>query len=402
MNAAFSGRRHDIDALRVFAFGMLILYHVGMFYVAQWDFHLKSAYQFEWLQLPMVIVNRWRMPLIFLISGLAVHFLWRRAMSTARFAAKRTTRLLIPLAFGMAFVVPIQPYLQTLSQGLIEPGFGDFLVRYWSGRGFPEGAYGGWEHGWTWNHLWYLPYLLVYTLLTSALFRAFESPLGLRLRSRVTALRGASLLFIPALPFILGSWALQSRFPETHDLFNDWHAHAVYFTSFLYGYFIGGDKGLWSELSRLRWKSLWAALTILAIYLFVSRVVLPDEPTQLQLFFARPLRWFYMWMVLVTILGWACTHLNRPFRWLPYATNAVYPWYVLHQSLIIALGYWLSGFALGPVAEPLLVLAGTIVGCLAIHHLIVRNLGPLGFLFGAQAPPAIRRPDAVAPRVSAG
>src|SRR5688572_4821750 len=160
-----SRRRYDIDALRVFAFGLLILYHVGMFYVAEWDFHLKSAYQFEWLQLPMVIVNRWRMPLIFLISGLAVHFLWRRGMSPARFAARRTARLLLPLAFGMAFVVPIQPYLQTLSQGLIEPGFGQFLLQYWSG-----------QHEWTWNHLWYLPYLLAYTLLTAALFRAFESP----------------------------------------------------------------------------------------------------------------------------------------------------------------------------------------------------------------------------------
>ena len=400
MNSAFSERpfserRYDIDALRVFAFGLLILYHVGMFYVAEWDFHLKSAYQFEWLQLPMVIVNRWRMPLIFLISGLAVHFLWRRGMSPARFAARRTARLLLPLVFGMAFVVPIQPYLQTLSEGLIEPGFGQFLLQYWSG-----------EHDWTWNHLWYLPYLLVYTLLTAALFRAFESPLGSRLRSRLTALRGPWLLFLPALPFVLYGWTLQPHFPETHDLFGDWHAHAVYFTSFLYGYFVGGDKGLWSELSRLRWKSLWVALTILAIYLFVSRIVLPDEPTALQIFMARPLRWFYMWIVLVTILGWACTHLNRPFRWLPYATNAVYPWYVLHQSLIIPLGYWLSSLALGPVAEPLLVLAGTILGCFAIHHLVVRNLGPLGFLLGAHVPRAASKEaskeNCVAPRPSAG
>src|SRR3546814_17972508 len=42
-------RRHDIDALRVIAFGLLIVYHVGMGYVADWGFHVKSAYKAEWL-----------------------------------------------------------------------------------------------------------------------------------------------------------------------------------------------------------------------------------------------------------------------------------------------------------------------------------------------------------------
>ena len=68
-------RRHDIDALRVLAFGLLILYHLGMLYVSDWGFHLKSHYLAGWLQYPMLFLNRWRMDLLFLISGLAVHFL---------------------------------------------------------------------------------------------------------------------------------------------------------------------------------------------------------------------------------------------------------------------------------------------------------------------------------------
>ncbi|HZD52882.1 MAG TPA: hypothetical protein VE175_07525, partial [Woeseiaceae bacterium] len=57
-------RRYDIDALRILAFVLLILYHCGMFYVAGWGWHVKSAYQVEWLQWPMLVVNRWRMPLL--------------------------------------------------------------------------------------------------------------------------------------------------------------------------------------------------------------------------------------------------------------------------------------------------------------------------------------------------
>ena len=51
ISASEHARRYDIDALRVFAFGLLILYHVGMFYVADWGWHVKSNHQAEWLQL---------------------------------------------------------------------------------------------------------------------------------------------------------------------------------------------------------------------------------------------------------------------------------------------------------------------------------------------------------------
>jgi len=129
-------RRHDIDALRVLAFGLLILYHLSMLYVADWDFHLKSSHTAEWLQYPMLFLNRWRMELLFLISGLAVHFL-RGRTSLPGLAWKRTVRLVLPLLFGMAVVVPIQPYVQGLSNGLVQPGFGAFLLRYWSGGPWP-------------------------------------------------------------------------------------------------------------------------------------------------------------------------------------------------------------------------------------------------------------------------
>ena len=52
--AALAGRRHDIDALRVCAFGLLILFHIGMFYVP-WDWHVKSGHVAGWLELPMML-----------------------------------------------------------------------------------------------------------------------------------------------------------------------------------------------------------------------------------------------------------------------------------------------------------------------------------------------------------
>src|SRR5687767_4090773 len=98
-------RRHDIDALRALAFGLLILYHLAMVYIQEWGFHVKSTYTTQAIELPMLFVNRWRMDLIFLVSGVATAFMLRRTPLGA-FLPGRLWRLFLPLAFGIAVVVP--------------------------------------------------------------------------------------------------------------------------------------------------------------------------------------------------------------------------------------------------------------------------------------------------------
>src|SRR6478735_12601053 len=117
-----TNRRHDIDALRALAFLLLILYHVGMYYVAGWPWHIKSPHAVDWLRWPMVIVNVWRMDLVFLISGVAFGFL-SRGLAPLALIRQRALRLLLPLVFGMAVVVPYQAYAQAVANGLVAPGF---------------------------------------------------------------------------------------------------------------------------------------------------------------------------------------------------------------------------------------------------------------------------------------
>jgi peptidoglycan/LPS O-acetylase OafA/YrhL len=384
-------RRHDIDALRALAFALLILYHWCMLYVGgeDWDWHLKSPHLAEWLQVPMLLVNRWRMDLIFLISGLSVHFLLRDT-GPGRFLARRSWRLLLPLVFGCLVIVPVQPYVQGIDTGAVEPGYLRFLADYLGGRDWPGDAFDGWEYSFTWNHLWYLAYLWCYTVAFALLL-----PLLRRLPNPFARLRGGWLLTLPAIPLAVATLTLQPLFEDTGDLVNDWYRHAIYFTVFLYGWWLGADRGVWDELVRLRHRALGWAVGIFAPYIALG-MGLPDGAPPWQVDVIWTLRNAYIWLALCAILGWAKACLDRPLRWLPWANEAVYPWYVLHQSLILLLAYWLLPLQLGPVLEPLLVLAGTVAGCWLLHEFVIRRVRWLRPCFGLKAAAPI-----TAPRVQA-
>ncbi len=385
-------RRHDIDALRALAFGLVMLYHVAMYYVADWHFHLKSPYAAQWLELPMRALNLWRMDLVFLISGLALGLLTRR-QPAASLLGQRSWRLLLPLAFGMAVIVPYQAYAQAVANGSIAPGFGGFLLRYFSGGPWPRGAFDGSDFGVTWNHLWYLPYLWLYTALLILLLPLLGSAAGQRLRRAFTGLRGPRLVLLPALPLLLYSLTLWPRFPVTRDLIGDGWLHAVYFTLFLYGWWIGTDEGFWAEASRLAGRTLALAAGLLVLHMALRYGGMPRQ-------WLRLVADLYLWCAILAILGWAHLKLNRPWRWLPWANESVYPWYVLHQTAIIVLVVWLAPLELGPVLEPVLLVAGTIALCWSLTA-VIRRVAWLRPLFGLKpgqprcpSPAASARPAA--------
>ncbi len=155
-------------------------------------------------------------------------------------------------------------------------------------------------------------------------------------------------------------------------------------------FLIGRDEGLWSELARIRKVTLPLVITTFILLRLQNEILTTDMSVwqnQASMFIIYLNRW--LWIVMV--LGWGHHYLNRPFKWLPYATEAVYPWYILHQTITVVAGYQLSKLALGPVIEPILVLGVTIGGCLALHEFVIRRTPILRPLFGLSY-----RPRAVA------
>ena len=389
-----NARRHDIDALRVFAFALLILYHTTMVYVADWGYHIKSEHTAEWLQWPMIFMNRWRMSLLFLISGIAIALAAPEGRPW-RFASTRTWRLMLPLVFGMFVVVPIQPYCEGVTNGHVAPGFFRFLASYWHVHRWPRDSFTGAEHGITWNHLWYLPYLWAYTLVLVALMPVLAGSWAKRVVAWFSRCNAVILLGVPSLVILFYNLYLLPRFPATDAFFGDWYQHAKYGTVFLAGYLLGRSDTFWVRVLVDRKRNTGMALASIALY-FLPGIAGPLLPSDAWAFRLPGMFWhmltesaqaLYLWTALLAILGWGKALLDRPFRWLPYCTEAVYPWYMLHQSLIIALVFWLQPLDLGPWAEPLLVIGGTIIGCYTLHEFMIRRVTWLRPFFGLKPKP---------------
>ncbi|MGF6417077.1 hypothetical protein ABH900_000538 [Stenotrophomonas sp. AN71] len=395
-------RRHDLDTLRIAAFALLILYHAAMAYVAGWDFHLKSAYTAEWLQWPMIALNRWRMPLLFAISGIALG-LSLPDQGRLQHTLRRCWRLQLPLLFGIVAVVSLQAYYEALDKGDAAPGLARFLWRYWQFQPWPGAHFSGAAYGFTWNHLWYLAYLLPYTVLVVSLASLLRPLRGVLPRVQLSdRLLGSVLLMAPAAWLAWALLVLMPRWPPTHALLDDVYVHAESLPLFLGGFLAARWQRGWGLLVRGRRLTLALAALGLCMELGIRALSrLPHvgevDAWVLALPWAqaeRVGRALYTWCMLLALFGWARVLLDRPWAGLTYCREAVFSWYILHQTVLIVLLYALRPLQLGPWLEPALLVSGTVGGCLLIHELLVRRVRWLRPLFGLRAnrppTPAIR------------
>lgn len=376
-------RRYDLDWLRVAAFAILILYHVGMFYVT-WDWHVKSRHASDGAEWLMRLVNPWRLPLLFFISGIAVRFV-ADAWPPRQLALSRLLRLGVPIVFGMAVVVAPQAWLELVAKGEFSGGFGAFYPRYLD----PTSGFSIITP--TWNHLWYVVYILVYTLLLAPLARPLAALMrggGHRVTTRLFAgpAGGLVVLAVLALPQIVIDLTIADLYPTTHNLVADWANHAHCITVFLVGFLLAKDAALWRAVGQsLRLVgSIALVLWVLFAALWLSwddvRATVVASPLLSAL--VRTARIVSTWATILTLLALAQRYLDRPSRALRYATEAVFPWYILHQTVLIAAGVWLTGLGLPAWTEVTLVIASVVIGCALLHELVIRRLWFVRPLFG--------------------
>lgn len=395
---ASATRHYALDWLRIIVFMLLIFYHIGMYFNTE-GWHAKSVHANDAMEPLMWLSSPWRLPLLFFISGVAVRFLGDK-LGAGRFALDRSWRLFPVILFGMYVIVAPQTYAELRSAGVIEPGFIDFYRHY-------AGQWGGpWEvHTPTWNHLWYVVYLFVYCLMLAPLLpllRGVADSRALQAAGRFAASGWAgtlALIALPLIPFLVIRFTLAEAFPTTHDLIEDWANHAGSLTILLYGYAFARNDALWRAVDRA--FPVVAVLTgvlfagLFAAYSNIDWVV-AREPL---LWVARIARIVFAWTIILTLLGAARRWLTSDGPARRYLTQAVFPWYILHQTITVTAGFALRDAGLGVWSEFAILVAVTAGGC-ALGYEIIRRIPPLRPVMGLKWQASPYRSAAPAARAS--
>jgi surface polysaccharide O-acyltransferase-like enzyme len=298
----------------------------------------------------------------------------------------RTQRLLIPLALGLWVIVPPQSWAEVTEAVGYHDGYLHFMSLY--AQGYSDFCREGCLRIPTWNHLWFVAYLWCYTMVAAlawwAIPRARIDQWGAAVAKR---LRGPWLFVLPVAWLGALRILLVARFPDTHALVDDWYEHANYFSVFALGLLLARETAVWEEIRRQRWMALALAVlgygVVTAYFAHYVDVAPPDWLRQVQ-------RVFYaldQWAAIVAALGFARQWNPADSRARRYLTEAIFPFYIVHQTAIVLLAHFMKPLGLRPPIEGPLLVAATVAVCFVSFE-IVRRVGWLRPLFGLAPEPA--------------
>ena len=364
-----SERQYYIDWLRIILIFSVFLFHIGMIFNT-WDWHVKNDVTYGGaLKQMMTFLHYWRMPLLFLISGAGTWFALGKR-STGQYLGERAKRLFLPLLAGVFVLVPVQVFIEKSSQ------FHSLFAYY---PHMFEGIYP--EGNFSWHHLWFIAYLFFIALLISPFLGLLKSDRFTKFVSKSESFLCKPLaLNIILIPLILSQILLRPYFPEsTHDLLHDWAYMTYYIVFFLSGLILLPNKNIAEIIRKQRFYFLVEAV-ISTLVMFKVSYVLGSE--QLGDIIWDLSSFFVAWSCGMAAVGFSKHYLNRDSKWRKLANEAIYPFYLLHQPVIVVLASIMTQWEISIGLKVLSIASSSFMLTIAIYWWIVRPVNALRIIFG--------------------
>ncbi len=341
-------RRYDIDWLRVIAIGLLLIYHIAIVFQpwAMFIGFIKSDQPSEGLWSVMTMLNVWRIPLLFFVSGMGLFFAMRKR-NWKEVLLERAKRILIPFLFGIVAITPLHM----------------FIFQYY--YHLPLGYY---PHQ---GHLWFLGNILVYVILLLPVFfylRKNENGTVKRALSKLMSHPGGPLLV--SIFFVMEVLVVE---PSQFVLYaQTWHGFFNGLLAFFFGFlFMFSGISFWQTVSTWRWLYLVAAIAMYGVRLVVFRVESPGYLMAIESNF-----WIF------GLFGFGYKYLNRPGKTLRYLSQAAYPVYIIHMFALYAGAMLLLPLGMPNLLSFASIVAFTALVCFLLYEFIIKRIGVLRPLFG--------------------
>jgi glucan biosynthesis protein C len=364
-----SERQFYIDWLRILLILSVFLFHIGMIFNT-WGWHVKNDQQFGgMLQSIMSFLHYWRMPLLFLISGAGTYFALGKRTS-AQYLGERFKRLFIPFAIGVFTLVPVQVYIERASS---YSSLLDFYTHMFEGT-YPAGNF-------SWHHLWFIVYLFVIALFISPFLNMLRSARFARFTVRVERIVTKTLaLNILMIPLLISQIILRRYFEvNTNDLIHDWASMTLYIIFFMSGFILLPNKNIAEAIRKQR--LLYLAETV------VVTIIMFWLPSKVGSESAGEIIWdvcsiFVALSTGLTALGYAKHYLNRDSKFRKLANEAIFPFYLLHQPVIVVVGYFVVGMHIPVLVKVLFIIVTSFTLTAGLYWLLIRRINFLRVIFG--------------------
>lgn len=346
-------RRYDIDWLRVLAIGLLLIYHLSIGF-QPWGsliLFIKNEETNESIWKPMMMLNYWRIPLLFYVSGMGVFFAMRKR-NFKQLVMERSKRILLPYIFGIFCIVPLH-------------------ILLWQNYYMQDQRYSPNP-----GHLWFLGNIFIYVVILSPILFHLNKHKNCKFNQwiRKAFANPISLTLVVIIPFVA---LVEIMKPEMYELYAlTWHGFGIGLLAFFFGFIIALNGDAFWKTAR-KWK--WVYL-VLAIGLFINRLINIQYGIPHYLMALETNLWVF------AVLGFGNQYLNKPGRALSYLSAAAYPIYIIHMFVL-----YLGSYLIFPLVWPLYlkmisVALFTFGGCFLIYEMLIRRVAILRPLFGLKPP----------------
>ena len=361
-------RRKDIDWLRLFGILLLFPFHTARVFDAREANYIENLTKSSAGETFMNVIWPWFMPLLFLIAGISTYFALRKR-SGKEFALERVLRLLVPCALGIILIVPIQGYVARLQDGTLSGSYFNYLFYQF----FPDFSdLSGYRGTFTPAHLWFILFLFIISIAVlpvciATLRHRRDKGIGAfgRLFEKGWFL---ALLFIPlliseALPDISGK----------NPFF-----YALYY---MIGFFIASNENAWKSIDKIKWKSLILVAVTVPLFLFFKNISYGKDDFAWQCILYGLFRNMYGWSALLFMLAFAQMFLNRGGKVLDYLSQAAFPVYILHQSVMMVIAFFVVQWDMGVTGKFLIIMFATLAASIALYEAL-RHIMPFRTVLG--------------------
>ncbi len=331
--------------------------------------HIKNNQLSYGFSIFVSLVDQWVMPLFFILAAMSAWYALTR-LSGSQYLLRRVKRLLVPLLFGVLVIIPPQYFIQDVSGGQSSGSFLEYLPWY-----YKHVVHRLWNGDLA--HLWFLEKLFLFTILFLPIFMALRHHrLNNLIEKSVIFFQKPAAIFLFTIPLAAAETiAAAEKNTFIGRLWGGWSL-LTYAVLFGLGYILAMDPRFRSAMERQRLPALViAVLTALAgLAWFLSQ--------NASIAFPPILRAISSWSWLVAILGYGSKYLTHSTSLLSYTSPAVLPLYILHQTVIVMIGYGISDWEMDPAIKYLLLSMVSFIIMIGIYHFAIKQVNVLRVLFG--------------------